>query len=140
MKKIRMIMATAFLSAVAAIFFLQGCSNPVKASVQRGEKVYTQYCLPCHQANGSGVSSLNPPLKKTAYVMGEDSSLIAIVLKGRSEGVEINGETYTNPMPSFGNVLKDEEIADVLTYVRNSFGNKAGAIKTEEVKQERDRK
>lgn len=104
------------------------------ASSLKGEKTYTQYCLPCHQADGSGVAQLNPPLKNTEYVLGDESRLIGIVMNGFSEGVEINGDTYTNPMPGFGTSLKDEEIADVLTYVRNSFGNKASEISAEQVK------
>ena len=104
------------------------------ASFLKGEKTYAQYCLPCHQADGSGVPQLNPPLKNTSYVLGDEQKLIGIVMNGFSEGVEINGETYTNPMPSFGASLKDEEIADVLTYVRNSFGNKASEISAAQVK------
>ena len=104
------------------------------ASLPKGREIYTQYCLPCHQADGSGVAQLNPPLKNTTYVLGDESRLIGIVMNGFSEGVEINGDTYTNPMPGFGTSLKDEEIADVLTYVRNSFGNKASEISAEQVK------
>ncbi|MCW3091513.1 MAG: cytochrome c [Ferruginibacter sp.] len=103
-------------------------------SIGRGEKIYTQYCLACHQADGSGVPQLNPPLKNTAYVLGDESKLISIVMNGFTEGVEINGETYTNPMPAVGANFKDGEIADVLTYVRNSFGNKASAISADHVK------
>jgi mono/diheme cytochrome c family protein len=110
----------------------------MEASMERGSKVYAQYCLSCHQAKGSGVPGLNPPLKNSPYVQGDESRLINIVLNGRTEGVEISGETFTNPMPPFGATLKDEEIADVLTYIRNSFGNKADAIKVSQVKAERE--
>jgi mono/diheme cytochrome c family protein len=124
-----------FLATVIAIFFIScNSSSTSKASIARGEKIYTQYCLSCHQADGSGVPQLNPPLKNTAYVLGQESRLIHIVMNGFSDGVEINGDTYTNPMPAFGAILEDEEIADVLTYVRNSFGNKAGEIAADQVK------
>ena len=133
MKKILIVLAS--LAAVMAIFFIScNSSTTSKASMERGEKIYTQYCLSCHQANGSGVPQLNPPLKNTSYVLGEESRLIRIVINGFSDGVEINGEVYTNPMPAFGASLKDEEIADVLTYVRNSFGNKASEISADQVK------
>jgi mono/diheme cytochrome c family protein len=123
---------------VGGILCSCGGSNSMEASMERGSKVYAQYCLSCHQAKGSGVPGLNPPLKNSPYVQGDESRLINIVLNGRTEGVEINGETFTNPMPPFGATLKDEEIADVLTYIRNSFGNKADAIKVSQVKAERE--
>jgi mono/diheme cytochrome c family protein len=119
---------------IAALVF-SCCSSPdSRAAADRGSKIYTQYCLACHQADGSGVPQLNPPLKNTDYVLGDESRLIGIVMNGLSEGVEINGDTYTNSMPPFGAVLKDEEIADVLTYVRNSFNNKESKISVEQVK------
>jgi len=106
------------------------------ASVTAGKAVYTQYCLTCHQADGGGVQRMNPPLIKTEYVLGDKKRLINIVLKGFSEDVEIAGQYYSNIMPAH-DFLKDKEIADVLTYVRNNFGNKAGAITVNEVKQQR---
>jgi len=102
--------------------------SSMSVSAQRGKTIYTQYCLSCHQVDGSGVSQLNPPLKKSPYVMGQGSKLASIVMNGYNAGVEINGETYTNPMPSFGVLLKDEEIADVLNYIRNSFDNNADEV------------
>jgi mono/diheme cytochrome c family protein len=123
------------LIAAGAIVLI-GCNShaSTEASIKRGEKIYTQYCLSCHQVDGSGVPQLNPPLKNSAYVLGEESKLISIVMHGFNEGVEIDGDAYTNPMPPVGTNFKDEEIADVLTYVRNSFGNKASAISPDQVK------
>ncbi|WP_240534765.1 c-type cytochrome [Pedobacter aquae] len=110
---------------------------PVAAGMQNainnGKAVYTQYCAVCHQADGLGVPGLNPPLSKTVYVLGDQTRLINIVLKGLSEGVEIDGETYSNVMPAMG-FLTDQQVADVLTYVRNSFQNKASAITAAQVK------
>ncbi|QKJ29994.1 cytochrome c [Mucilaginibacter mali] len=108
----------------------------LSASVAAGKKVYTLYCLTCHQADGGGVPNMNPPLIKTSYVLGDKNKIIKIVLKGFNENVEINGDTYTNVMPPQA-TLTDQEIADVLTYVRNSFGNKAAAIKSADVKKVR---
>lgn len=115
-----------------------------KATAQRdqlleGKKVYSKFCASCHQLDGGGVPNLNPPLSKTIYVLGDKSRLIKIILNGSNESLEIDGETYSNPMPQL-DILKDEEIADVLTYVRNSFGNKAGAITASEVKAQRTKK
>lgn len=106
----------------------------LKSSVARGKIVYEQYCLPCHQIDGSGVFNMNPPLIKTPFVLGDQKKLVRIILKGLDEEIEIDGNTYSNPMPPFGDILKDEEIADVLTYVRNSFGNKASIITPAQVK------
>ena len=98
-----------------------------------GKKVYTQYCLTCHQADGGGVQSMNPPLTQTTYVLGDKARLAGIILHGFAENVEIKGETYSNVMPAH-DFLTDAEIADLLTYVRNSFGNKASAVSVAEVK------
>ena len=109
-----------------------------KAAMERGKKVYTQYCMACHQVDGSGVPGLNPPLEKTGHVLGSKTKLIRIVLKGMNTHEEIDGETYSNIMAPHDH-LTDQQIADVLTYVRNSFGNKAIAITPGDVKYVRAR-
>lgn len=110
----------------------------LKASKDRGKVVYDQYCLACHMQDGSGAPRMNPPLIKTKFVLGDKKKLIGIVLNGLS-GVEIDGEDYSNVMASH-NFLTDQQIADVLTYVRNSFGNKASAVTVAEVKAVRPKK
>src|SRR5690242_17331898 len=93
-----------------------------KASIERGKAVYAANCLTCHQPDGSGVPMMNPPLIKTKWVLGDKSVLINQVLKGSKNTVEIDGDTFHNTMPAQAH-LTDEQIADVITYVRNSFGN-----------------
>ena len=110
-------------------------SGPGPGSTLRGQKIYEQTCLPCHQADAGGVPGMTPPLQKSSYVQGPATKVIGIVLNGLNDGVEIYGETYSNPMPPFGTVLKDQEIADVLTYVRSNFGNKAGPVTVTQVSQ-----
>ena len=105
-----------------------------KASIERGKAVYAANCLTCHQADGSGVPMMNPPLLKTKWVLGDKAVLINQVLKGSKNTVEIDGDTFHNTMPSQAH-LTDEQIADVITYVRNSFGNKASAVSVTQVKQ-----
>jgi len=102
-------------------------------SIANGKKVYVQNCLTCHQADGSGVATMNPPLIKTTYVLGDKPTLIKIVLNGFNEDVEINGQKFSNTMTPHDS-MTDQEIADVLTYVRNSFTNKAGAVTAAQVK------
>jgi mono/diheme cytochrome c family protein len=102
------------------------------ARMLSGKTVYNKSCLSCHQVDGAGVQRLNPPLINTDYVLGDKKRLINIVLNGFNEEVEINGEYYNNAMPPH-NFLNDQEIADVLTFVRNSFGNKATPVEISEV-------
>ena len=102
-------------------------------SYKRGKEVYAKVCLSCHQIDGGGVPRLNPPLIKTDYVLGNKQKLISIVLKGMNDRIPIDDEYYSNNMASHKN-LSDQQIADVLTFVRNSFGNKASIVTIAEVK------
>lgn len=104
----------------------------VQASIARGKLVYLQQCLACHQADASGVPNMNPPLIKTRQVLGDKTALIRIVLNGL-KGVDIDGDSFNGVMAPHPD-LTDLEIADVLTYVRNSFGNKASAVTVAQVK------
>lgn len=137
MKKI---IITGFLCLLVAVFlFAQAKKQPAAtASIKRGQQVFSTTCIVCHQKNGAGVPRLYPPLIKTKYVLGDKSQLVQIVLKGLNGPIDIEGEQYNNSMPSFAQ-LTDQQIADVLTYVRNSFGNKAPAVTPELVKAEREK-
>ena len=78
---------------------------------------------------------MNPPLSRTKWVLGDKAKLAQIVLKGLPGGqIEIDGDTFHNPMPAQESVLSDQQIADVLTFIRNNFGNKASAVTAAEVK------
>ncbi len=121
-----------FIPAVVVLLGAQ--TKPVpKKTMEAGKKVYDMYCLACHQEDGNGVPRLNPPLVKTTWVLGDKTKLVQVVLKGMDQEIEINGQVYNNIMASHS-FLTDQEIADVLTYVRNSFGNKASIITATEVK------
>jgi mono/diheme cytochrome c family protein len=102
------------------------------ASITRGKQVYAEQCLACHQADALGVQGMNPPLVKTKFILGDKPTLVKIVLNGM-KGVEVEGEDYHGVMAPHAD-LTDQQIADVLTYVRNSFGNKAKAVTPAEVK------
>jgi len=108
-------------------------------TVHPGKAVYDSNCLTCHQADGSGVPGMNPPLSKIDWVTGNKEKLIRVVINGLTTPLEIDGETYHNPMPSHKH-LSDKEVADVLSYIRSSFGNKATAVTAEEVKKVRMKK
>ena len=128
------------MTIIASTALVSATRSPLqdglKESVERGKKVYDNTCLACHQVNGSGVPGMNPPLKKTKWVLGDKKTLINIVLKGMDEEIVVNDETYSNVMPAFTS-LSDKEVADVLTYVRNSFGNKASQVTEADVKKVR---
>ena len=129
---------TLFLSS--AMMQKNTISKPKPANFQAdsGKIIYETYCLPCHQEDGSGVPGMNPPLVNTDWVLGDSLRLIDVILKGL-KNTEINGDSFSNEMPSH-DFLTDNQIADVLTYVRKSFGNKAGAISPEDVKKQRAKK
>lgn len=106
----------------------------VKASLERGKTVYLQRCMACHQMDGGGVPRLNPPLDGASKVKGNDKLyLVRVIIKGMTERVELDGEYYDNNM-SANPDLTDTQIADVLTYVRNNWSNKASAVTAAEVK------
>jgi cbb3-type cytochrome c oxidase subunit III len=93
-----------------------------------GKQVYSTTCAACHQATGEGVEGTYPPLAGSEWVNGDESKVVRIVLNGVTGPVEVAGETYNGMMPAWGPVLKDADIAAVLTYVRSSWGNKAAPI------------
>jgi len=105
----------------------------------KGKALYAREgaCITCHQPDGKGLPASGfPPLAGTNWVLGNEDRLIKVVLNGLYGPMEVLGTRYPGqvPMTPFGNMLKDEEIAAVLTYVRNSFGNKASAISPDKVK------
>ncbi len=113
--------------------------GPTRALFNQGRIIYNKegYCKTCHQADGKGLTASGfPPLAASKWVNGSDERLIKLVLKGLMGPIEVNGKKYTGqvPMTPFGELLKDHEVAAVLTYLRNSFGNNGAAISPEKVK------
>ncbi|MDP3644140.1 MAG: cytochrome c [Bacteroidota bacterium] len=105
----------------------------VTEKVHPGKAVYTKYCLSCHQSDGSGVPDMHPPLIPGSWIGKDPAELIAIMMKGLSGKIEVNGEVYNSFMPSQAQ-LTDEEIAGVLSYIRSSFGNNFEPVLPEMVK------
>jgi len=102
-----------------------------------GENLYYNYCGICHQANGRGARGRWPSISGTEWVNGDKKTLINVILKGLEGEIEVNEVAYNEVMPQHS-FLKDAEIADILTYVRQSFGNSAGPITEEEVRNVRN--
>jgi nitrite reductase (NO-forming) len=113
--------------ATQALARADAAGDTLEAQIARGRAVYLGLCSTCHQLDGQGLPSVFPPLAKSDYLMADAERSIRIVLAGQSGPIEVNGVTYDNVMPPLAN-LTDHEIADVLTYVRNSFGNEGAPI------------
>jgi mono/diheme cytochrome c family protein/glucose/arabinose dehydrogenase len=109
----------------------------------KGKAIYARegFCVTCHQPDGTGLSASNfPPLVNTEWVLGDQDRLIKVVLKGLLGPMKVIDKEYPGqvPMTPFEGMLNDEEIAAVLTYVRNSFGNRASAVLPNRVKSVRE--
>ncbi len=112
-----------------------------KESFKAGHEVYFRdgHCATCHQKDGKGLDPAFPPLNDSIYVHGSSERLIKLTLHGVMGPFELHGKKYDGqvPMTPFG-MLSDKEVADVLTFTRNSFDNKASAITPDEVAKVRE--
>jgi nitrite reductase (NO-forming) len=101
--------------------------------IEKGKQIYMQNCFACHLATGEGMAGVFPPLAKSDFLMADRERAIRIVLKGLTGKVTVNGQIYNGVMPPQSEALTTEQVADVLTYVTNSWGNSANAFTTDEV-------
>lgn len=100
---------------------------------QRGAEVYGRTCIACHGPDGRGVEGAFPPLLGSDWITGAKDLPIQIVLHGLMGPVEVGGKKFNNVMPPLGGTLSDQEIADVMTYVRQSWSNDASPVSVAEV-------
>ena len=99
-----------------------------------GKKIYETRCLVCHQSDGGGVPNMNPPLDGASNVNGKDiARLVKIIRNGYDERIALDGMYYNNAMTANPD-LKEDAIADVLSYIRTSWSNKAGVVTISQVK------
>ncbi|MFN6090456.1 MAG: c-type cytochrome [Cyclobacteriaceae bacterium] len=103
----------------------------LKASISRGQEIYNINCIACHMEKGEGLEGVYPPLAKSDYLMADRKRSIIQILKGVKGPMTVNRVDYDGEMNAFD--LSDSEVSDVLNYVRNSFGNKGGAVLPAEV-------
>jgi mono/diheme cytochrome c family protein len=122
------------VSAIISFSFVQQKFD-LKASIARGQEVYTIQCLSCHQEQGEGIADVYPPLAKSDYLLADQKRSIHQILNGVSGEIKVNGKVYNSEMAALD--LTDQEVSDVLNYVRNSWGNKGAAITAEAVKASR---
>ncbi|MDX2246994.1 MAG: c-type cytochrome [Bacteroidia bacterium] len=110
----------------------------LQKNLTEAQRLYNTFCGTCHQQNGLGAAGRFPPLAGTDWVTGDKNRLIEIVLNGKQGAMEVNGEEYNGVMPGHS-FLGDEELAMILSYIRENFGNRAGEVKPEEVRKERNK-
>ncbi|SHJ39706.1 c-type cytochrome [Pseudozobellia thermophila] len=105
----------------------------LEESMLRGKDIYMDFCVTCHLENGEGVANTFPPLAQSDYLAQNRTASIRGVKYGQQGEIVVNGVTYNNAMPSMG--LEPEEIADVMNYIMNSWGNWSDKlVTTDEVK------
>jgi mono/diheme cytochrome c family protein len=122
---------------VVALFY---CVQSNAQNIQKGKKIYEAKCLACHQADGGGVPNMNAPLDAASNVVGKDiARLVRIIRYGYNERIALDGLYYSNAMTASPD-LKDNEIADLLTYIRNSWSNKASVVTIAQVQAAKKKK
>lgn len=95
--------------------------------------VYATYCVSCHQNNGKGDGNRFPPVAQSEWVNGDKSKLISVILNGLQGPVKVKGLSYNEVMPAHGSFLNNEQIAEVLTYIKSNFGNTPEVVTAKEV-------
>jgi nitrite reductase (NO-forming) len=111
----------------------------VEDQVRAGQALFSGTCSVCHQANGAGLPGVFPPLAKSDFLTGDPKRAISVLLHGLTGKVTVNGTEYNSVMPPM-NQFNDDEVANILTYVLNTWGNPGGQILTEDVKKVRGAK
>jgi mono/diheme cytochrome c family protein len=114
-------------------WFIYAQTGDLSLSIKRGEEVYATTCKACHQDKGQGMENVYPPLAKSDFLAKDPKRAIDIVVNGLNGEIVVNGKKYNLDMPAQA-TLSDQQISDVLNYVRNSWGNKGKAITPTQVK------
>lgn len=125
------------LITISSIFTINQNTNkytshedPLTESIERGSEIYTDFCMSCHLANGEGVENIYPPLAKSDFLLKNRKESIKVIKYGQQGEIVVNGKTYNGNMAALG--LSDDEVADVMNYITNSWGNKNDKMITEE--------
>lgn len=126
----KMTLVTFFVSTLAIALLSFNQTFDLKASMARGKAIYEAQCASCHMVEGDGIADVFPPLAKSDYLK-DKNRLIKVVLLGVRGPIKVNDAEYNSEMP--GLPLSNQQVSDVLNYIRNSWGNKAPAILPTEV-------
>jgi cytochrome c551 len=117
-------------------WLLFSCSNPgnekdsspkFQQYFVKGEQLYIQHCSNCHQKNGSGLGRLYPPLDTSDYMQNNTNEVICLIKNGKKGELIVNGQGYNQAMPGVS-ALTDLEIAEISTYIYNSWSHEQGII------------
>jgi len=133
-----------FFRRLPAVFicfylFIAGCSTSGSQSAKfqqyhvQGEQLYIQHCSNCHQKNGTGLGRLYPPLNTSDYMDNRPDKIICLIKNGISGEMMVNGKKFNHEMP--GLPLSELEIAEITTYIYNSWGRQRGLVDVLEVSQ-----
>lgn len=114
--------------SIGSSFLFQ--DKELEKSIQRGQEIYADFCVTCHLTKGEGVQNAFPPLAKSDYLVKNREESIKGIAFGQKGELVVNGVTYNGTMPPMG--LEDEEIADVMNYILNSWGNHSKKMVTSE--------
>ena len=120
------------LSLISFFSFQQKPKIDLAASSERGKEIYLRNCVSCHMEQGEGLEGIFPPLAKSDYLLADKKRAIQQTLYGANMEIKVNGVVYNGEMNGFD--LTDEEMSDLMNYIFNSFGNKAGVITTAQIK------
>ena len=120
-------------STAAAAPAAGAASTTVAGSAANGAKVFSTNCSTCHGAKGEGTPGTFPPLAGNATVTGDATNVIHIVKFGLTGKISVNGHSFNGQMPPWASTLSNADIADVITYVRSSWGNKAPGVTAAQV-------
>ena len=127
----RIAITLSFLAISLLSFSTLPFQNDLTASKKRGKELFLGYCITCHMDQGQGIEGVFPPLAGSDYLMADKKRSIRIVKFGLEGEITVNGVVYNNIMTPMG--LDDQEIVDVLNFVRNNWGNEGEVVKVKEV-------
>jgi len=122
-----------FLSTLTGIFYSCQTAERIQqdAYYVNGRDLYIKHCQNCHGANGEGLGELAPPLTDTVYLKQNKAQLACFIKNGLSAPVTVHGKVYEGMMPDLN--MADIDLAQVIVYITNSFGNKQGMYSTEQI-------
>jgi mono/diheme cytochrome c family protein len=125
-----------FLPFLLAVIVVISCRSKAEVELEQyynqGEVLYTRYCSNCHQKDGKGLGLLYPPLDKSDFMENNPDEVLCIMRYGKSTPTVVNGKTYEQPMKGLA-ALTDLDIAEIATYIYNTWDHKRGIIKVDEV-------
>ena len=119
------------LGSIVLMSSLHSPNDPLQESIKRGKEVYENYCVSCHLGNGQGVEGVFPPLAQSDYISANTEQTIRAIKFGLQGSIKVNGKSYNGMMPAAG--LDDEEVADVMNFIRNAWGSTSDTLITPEI-------